>query len=49
MNRDDDFIGRLEDYLESFDGVTPLPARVRDAIHADLPRTRQVRPARATQ
>jgi hypothetical protein len=48
MNRDDDFTGRLEDYLESFDGVTPLPARVRDAIHADLPRTRQVRPARAT-
>ena len=48
MNRDDEFIGRLEDYLESFDGVTPLPDRVRDAIHADLPRTRQVRPARGT-
>ena len=46
MNRDDDFIGRLEDYLESFDGVTPLPDRVRDAVHAELPRTRQVRPDR---
>jgi hypothetical protein len=45
MNRDDDFIGRLEDYLETFDGVTPLPDRVRDAVHAELPRTRQARPA----
>ena len=49
MNRDDDFIGRLEDYLESFDGATPLPDRVRDAIHASLPRTGQVRPARSTE
>jgi hypothetical protein len=48
MNRDDAFIGRLEDYLETFDGVTPLPDRVRDAIQAELPRTRQVRPARGT-
>ncbi len=48
MNRDDDFIGRLEDYLETFDGVTPLPDRVRDALRADLPRTRQVRPVRGT-
>ncbi len=49
MNKDDDFIGRLEDYLESFDGVTPLPDRVIDAIHASLPRTGQVRPARSTE
>ena len=49
MNRDDVFIGRLEDYLESFDGVTPLPDRVRDAVHAELPRTRQVRPTRASR
>lgn len=48
MNREDAFIGRLEDYLETFDGVTPLPDRVRAAIHAELPRTRQVRPARGT-
>jgi hypothetical protein len=46
MNRDNDFIGRLEDYLESFDGPTPLPDRVRYAIRADVPRTRQVPPAR---
>ena len=49
MNRDDDFIGRLEDYLETFDGVTPLPDRVRDAVRAELPRTRQVRPARGPE
>jgi hypothetical protein len=45
--RDDRFIGLLEDYLDEFDGATPLPDRVKDAIHADLPRTRQVRPRRA--
>jgi len=44
MTTDDDFIGRLEDYLESFDGETPLPGRVRDAVDAELPSTRQVRP-----
>ena len=43
MNRNDELIGQLEDYLDSFDGATPLPRRVRDAIHAELPRTRQVR------
>jgi hypothetical protein len=44
MNHTDDFIGQLEDYLEAFDGVTPLPDRVRDAIRAELPSARQVRP-----
>jgi hypothetical protein len=44
MTSDDDFIGQLEAYLERFDGATPLPDRVRDAVHADLPWTRQVRP-----
>jgi hypothetical protein len=44
MNRDDDFIGQLEDYLDAYEGATPLPDRVRDAIHADLPRTPQARP-----
>ncbi len=44
MSDNDDFIGQLEDYLEAFDGVTPLPDRVRDAIHAELPSARQVRP-----
>jgi hypothetical protein len=44
MSHDDDFIGQLEDYLEAFDALTPLPDRVRDAIHAELPTARQVRP-----
>ena len=44
MNGTDDFIGRLEAYLDDFDGATPLPDHVRDAIHAELPGTRQVRP-----
>ena len=42
MNGTDDFIGRLEAYLDDFDGATPLPDHVRDAIHAELPGTRQV-------
>jgi|APFre7841882724_1041349.scaffolds.fasta_scaffold00925_5 hypothetical protein len=41
MTRDNDMIRRLEEYLEEYDGTTPLPGRVRDAIHAALPRTRQ--------
>jgi len=45
MTRDDDFTRRLEEYLEEYDGTTPLPERVRDAVHAALPRTRQA-PAR---
>ncbi len=45
MTSNDPFIDRLEDYLDSFDGTTPLPQRTRDAIHAALPRTRQA-PAR---
>ena len=44
MSHNDDFIGQLEDYLEAFDGVTPLPDRVRDAIRAELPSARQVQP-----
>ena len=43
MSGTDDFIGRLEEYLDDFDGPTPLPDHVRDAIHAELPGTRQVR------
>ena len=42
MTHNDDFIGTLEDYLETFDGATPLPERVSDSVHAALPRTRQV-------
>jgi hypothetical protein len=44
MNNDDRFIGQLEDYLEAFDGITLLPDRVRNAIRAELPSARQVRP-----
>jgi hypothetical protein len=44
MNRDDDFIRRLEDYLDTFDGVTPLPITTREAVHARLPQTQQVHP-----
>ncbi len=42
MSHNDRFIGQLEDYLEAFDGVTPLPDRVRDAVRAELPSARQV-------
>jgi len=44
MTHNDDFIGLLEDYFDAFDGVTPLPDRVRDAIRAELPTARQVHP-----
>ncbi|HET7030228.1 MAG TPA: hypothetical protein VFI34_06935 [Candidatus Limnocylindrales bacterium] len=44
MTLNDDFIAQLEDYFETFDGATPLPDRVRDAIRAELPTARQVRP-----
>ena len=43
MRHNDEFIGQLEDYLVEFDGVTPLPDRVMDAIHVELPRIRQAR------
>lgn len=43
MRDNDAFIGQVEDYLVEFDGVIPLPGRVRDAIHAELPRIRQVK------
>jgi hypothetical protein len=42
MTRDDDFIGQLEGYLDEYEGFTPLPAAVRDAIRAVLPKTRQI-------
>ena len=45
MSRDDDFIEQLEDYLDTYEGVVPLPASVRDAVNARLPATRQVRGA----
>ena len=44
MTHDDDFIVHLEGYLEEYEGSTPLPNEVRDAIRAQLPLTHQ-RPA----
>ena len=42
MTRNDDFIGQLEGYLDEYEGSTPLPSDVRNAIRAQLPTTRQV-------
>jgi hypothetical protein len=41
MTRIDDFTHLLEDYLEEYEGSTPLPEDVRDAIRAELPSTSQ--------
>lgn len=41
MTHNDDFIGQLEGYLDEYEGSTPLPSEVRDAIRAQLPSTRQ--------
>ena len=38
---DDDFIGQLEGYLDEYEGSTPLPEVVRDAIRAQLPSINQ--------
>jgi len=46
MTGNDGFIGRLESYLDEYEGVTPLPDAVRDAIRAELPSTKQTGPAR---
>jgi hypothetical protein len=42
MTREDDFIGQLQGYLDDYEGLTPLPDATRDAIRAQLPRTRQI-------
>ena len=39
----DDFIPRLESYLDEYEGATPLPESVRVAVRVELPRTKQVR------
>lgn len=44
MTRDPDLIGLIEDYLDDFEGNTPLPDATRDAIRARLPSISQ-RPA----
>lgn len=42
MTREDDFIGQLEGYLDEYEGMTPLPDAVRDAVRAQLPMTKQL-------
>ena len=44
MTRVDDFIGELEGYLDEYQGITPLPEEIRDAVRAQLPKTRQIGP-----
>jgi hypothetical protein len=44
MTHEKDFIGQLESYLDEYEGATPLPEAVRDAIRADLPTTKQIGP-----
>jgi hypothetical protein len=44
MTPKDDFIGQLDSYLDGYEGSTPLPEGVRDAIRAELPSIHQ-RPA----
>jgi hypothetical protein len=46
MTHNDQFIERLENYLDEYEGVTPLPDAVRHAIRAELPRTKQIGPPR---
>jgi hypothetical protein len=42
MTRNDEFIGQLEAYLHDFEGTTPMPDVVRDAVRAELPTTKQI-------
>ena len=44
MTREDEFIGQLEAYLDEYEGMTPLPSSIRDAVRAELPTTRQIGP-----
>ncbi len=41
MTRDEEFIRRLEGYLDDFEGGTPLPESVRASVRARLPSNRQ--------
>ena len=41
MTRDDRLIQQLETYLDDYEGVTTLPERVRAAVRAELPKTKQ--------
>jgi hypothetical protein len=41
MTRHDDFTAQLEGYLDEYEGLTPLPAAVRNAVRGALPTTKQ--------
>jgi hypothetical protein len=41
MTRDAQFIQQLESYLDEYEGPTTLPERVREAVRAELPKTKQ--------
>jgi hypothetical protein len=42
MTRNDKFLAELESYLDEYEGLTPLPDPIRDAIRAELPLRKQV-------
>jgi hypothetical protein len=42
MTPDDKFIGSLEAYLDEYEGMTPLPDSVGNAVRAQLPTTKQL-------
>ena len=44
MTHNDEFIGKLETYLDEYAGITPLPDAIRDAIRAQIPTTKQIGP-----
>jgi hypothetical protein len=48
MTRNDRFIRELETYLVEYEGSTPLPNSVRDAVRAQLPQTKQIGPVSGT-
>jgi hypothetical protein len=41
MTRDAQFIQQLESYLDEYEGPTTLPEHVREAVRAELPKTKQ--------
>jgi Tol biopolymer transport system component len=45
MTREDHFVRQLERYLDEYQGSTPLPATVREAVLVRLPTTMQLRTA----
>ena len=47
MSRDDQFIHELERYLDEFEGLTPLPDAIRDAVRAAIPSTSRPAQSRA--